>query len=140
VKAWASSSASGNYVSEPLGAVGTILQGPVYGNGYQRWQTRFKDGVIGWCAEDLMNTVTTAPAAVTSPNPGNGATLASSPASLSWADSALATSYDVYLDGALKGNVTGTSYTLGSVVSAGTHNWQIIARDSVGGTNGPVWS
>jgi lysozyme len=139
IKAWSSSAANGTYITEPTGAVGTILQGPVYGNGYQRWQTRFKDGVVGWCAEDLMNTVTTAPAAVASPTPASGAVVFTSPASLSWGDSALATSFDVYLDGVLKTNTTARSYALSPPVAQGSHSWRIVARNSAGTTPSATW-
>jgi GH25 family lysozyme M1 (1,4-beta-N-acetylmuramidase) len=55
VKAWDSSAANGTFVTEPAGALGTVLQGPVYGNSYQRWQIRYADGHTGWSAEDFLN-------------------------------------------------------------------------------------
>jgi hypothetical protein len=40
---------------EPAGELGTILQGPVYGASYQRWQIRYADGHVGWSAEDFLS-------------------------------------------------------------------------------------
>jgi hypothetical protein len=84
----------------------------------------------------------TFPAAPSTPTPADGSTLASKPALLDWADAASATSYDVYLDGLLKGNVTTSQWsTSGTTISPNvSHTWQIIARNSNGNTSGPTWS
>jgi lysozyme len=137
--AYSTSASNGTFVTEASGGVGTILQGPVYAASYQRWRVQFKDGKIGWVREDQLNTVTSAPAAVSSPTPTNNASLAASPATLSWADSALATTYDVDVDGVFKANVSGTSYSL-ATVAAGAHTWQVWEKNSAGSTAGPVWS
>jgi hypothetical protein len=100
---------------------------------------QFKDGKVGWVREDQLNTVTSAPAAVSSPTPANSSSLAASPATLSWADSALATSYDVDVDGVFKANVSVTSYSP-AALAAGAHTWQVWAKNSAGSTAGPVWS
>ncbi len=57
LKAWNTAASNGTFVTEPLGALGTILQGPVYGASYQRWQIRYADGTIGWSAEDFLSQV-----------------------------------------------------------------------------------
>ena len=54
LKAWNTSASNGTYVVEPAGEIGTILQGPIYGASYQRWQIRYADGHIGWSAEDYL--------------------------------------------------------------------------------------
>jgi lysozyme len=139
VAAYSTAASNGSFVTESSGGIGTVLAGPVYAASYQRWQVRFKDGKTGWCREDQLNTVTATPAAVATPNPANNASLAASPATLSWADSPLATSFDVNVDGVFKANVTGTSYSP-TALSAGAHTWQVWAKNSAGSTAGPVWS
>lgn len=57
LKAWDSSASNGTYVVEPAGEVGTIIQGPVYGASYQRWQIKYNDGHTGWSAEDFLSTL-----------------------------------------------------------------------------------
>jgi GH25 family lysozyme M1 (1,4-beta-N-acetylmuramidase) len=61
LKAWDSSAANGTYVTEPAGEIGTILQGPIYGNSYQRWQIHYNDGHTGWSAEDFLDQVVPEP-------------------------------------------------------------------------------
>jgi GH25 family lysozyme M1 (1,4-beta-N-acetylmuramidase) len=51
---WSTPASTGRAAVEPAGAIGTILQGPVYGASYQRWQIQFADGRTGWCAEDYL--------------------------------------------------------------------------------------
>ncbi len=55
LKAWNTAASNGTYVVEPLGEIGKILQGPVYGASYQRWQIQYADGHTGWSAEDWLN-------------------------------------------------------------------------------------
>jgi GH25 family lysozyme M1 (1,4-beta-N-acetylmuramidase) len=57
LKCWDSSASNGSFVVEPAGTIGTILQGPVYGASYQRWQIHYSDGHIGWSAEDFLSTL-----------------------------------------------------------------------------------
>jgi hypothetical protein len=82
----------------------------------------------------------TAPTAPSSPNPSNGATGVSTSVTLSWATCSGASSYDVYINGALyASNVTGRS--VGTTLTASTqYSWYVIARNSVGFTMGPSWS
>jgi hypothetical protein len=61
VKAWDSSAANGTFVTEPAGENGTILQGPIYGGSYQRWQIHYNDGHTGWSAGDFLNQVVPEP-------------------------------------------------------------------------------
>lgn len=51
---WSSPASTGQPVVEPRGSYGKILQGPVYGASYQRWQIQYADGKIGWSAEDFL--------------------------------------------------------------------------------------
>jgi GH25 family lysozyme M1 (1,4-beta-N-acetylmuramidase) len=131
---------------EPTGAVATVLSGPVYGNSYWRWQVRYKDGTVGWSAEDFLAPAA-APAAVTNSTPVNAATLTAKP-TFTWSDTALATAYDVYLDGAvIASNLTPTVTTAGQTVTYtpatipdGTHTWRVAAKNSAGTTLGPLAS
>jgi lysozyme len=131
---------TGNFSTEPAGAVGTILDGPDYGGSFQRWLTVFKDGKQGYVGEDFLD-VAPAPAAATLSTPANNAHLTSKPSSLTWSASALATSYDVYLDGAFKTNTASTSFSLGAVTIAdGSHTWQARAKNSQGTTTGSTFT
>src|SRR6185437_8579418 len=51
LKAWNTSASTGTYNTVPDGTIGKVLQGPVYGNGYQRWLIQYSNGVTGWSAE-----------------------------------------------------------------------------------------
>jgi hypothetical protein len=141
LKAWSNSSsvAPATYVVKAEGAVGTIVSGPVFAEGYNRWEIRWK-GETGtrWSAEDWL-VGAAAPAAPTYLSPANGATFMTQPPSLTWPDVDVATSYDVYLDGSFRANVTGTSWNLPAVTAA-NHTWQVRAKNSAGTTTGPLWS
>ena len=141
LKAWSDSSsvAPATYVVKPEGAVGTIVSGPVFAQGYNRWEIRYKgETVTRWSAEDYL-AAAPAPTAPSYVSPASGATFTTPPAKLVWNDVILATSYDVYLDGSLKGTVTGTEYAL-SNLSLGTHTWQVRAKNSAGTAAGATWS
>jgi hypothetical protein len=101
---------------------------------------RYKgDTVDRWSAEDFLDAAA-APTAPVYASPGNGGVYANTPpAALDWNDVDVATSYDVYLDGALKANVTATDYAL-TGVTLGTHTWQIRAKNSAGTAAGATWS
>ena len=142
LKAWSNSSsvAPATYIVKPEGAVGTIVSGPVFAEGYNRWEIRWK-GETGtrWSAEDWL-VAAAAPAAPTYTSPANGATFNKIPlGSLTWQDVDVATSYDVYLDGTFRANVTGTSWAL-PAVTKGTHTWQVRAKNSAGTTPGSLRS
>jgi GH25 family lysozyme M1 (1,4-beta-N-acetylmuramidase) len=130
-----------NFTVVASGSVGTnISTGPSYGGSYQRWKVDFKNGVTGWIGEDFMQTAP-APAATTLSSPANNAHLTSKPSTLTWSASALATSYDVYLDGVLQTNTEATSYSLGSTtVADGTHTWQARAKNSQGTATGSTFT
>jgi hypothetical protein len=92
-------------------------------------------------------TVGVLPGAPATPSPANGGNFASpGPSTLDWADiittntTGAATSYDVYIDGALKGNVSTSNYSISPALSAGAHTWQVRAKNLIGITNGPTWS
>jgi hypothetical protein len=142
LKAWTDSSSAppATYTVQPEGAVGTVISGPVFANGFNRWQIRWKgDNVNRWSAEDFLQAAP-APAAPTYTSPASGASFVNTPpASLNWNNSPLAMSYDVYLDGALKANVTGTTYSL-SGLTTGSHTWQIRAKNSTATAAGATWS
>jgi hypothetical protein len=141
LKAWSDSSsiAPATFVTVPEGTVGTIVSGPVFAQGSNRWQIRYKgDTVDRWSAEDFL-VAAAAPAAPAYASPANGANFSTPPAKLDWSDVALATSYDVYLDGVLKGNVAASEYAL-SGLALGSHNWQIRSKNSAGTVPGATWS
>jgi hypothetical protein len=125
---------------KPEGAVGTIVSGPVFAEGYNRWEIRWKgETTTRWSAEDWL-IAAPAPVAPTYTSPASGATFNKLPlGSLAWQDVDVATSYDVYLDGALRASITGTSWTL-PAMTKGIHTWQVRARNSAGTTAGAVRS
>jgi hexosaminidase len=70
-------------------------------------------------------------------------------ATLDWADSSLASSYDVYLwlasagarPGTPTANVSSSSYTVNpQVLSLSNYKWQVIAKNGIGTAEGPVWT
>ena len=142
LRAWSNSSsvAPATYIVKPDGAVGTIVSGPVFAEGYNRWEIRWKgETTTRWSAEDWLAPAP-APTAPAYTSPTNGATFVTTPLpSLVWQDVDVATSYDVYLDGALRATVTGTSWTLPSVKN-GPHTWQIRARNTAGTAAGATRS
>jgi hypothetical protein len=140
LKAWSDSSSvsPATYVVKAEGTVGTIVSGPVFAQGYNRWEIRYKgETVTRWSAEDYLAPAAK-PAAPSYVSPSSGATFTTPPAKLDWNDVAVATSYDVYLDGSLKGNVTATEYALANL-SLGSHTWQIKAKNSAGTVAGATW-
>jgi hypothetical protein len=141
LKAWSDSSSvsPATFVVKPEGAVGTIISGPVFAQGYNRWRIRYKgDTVDRWSAEDYLQAAP-APTAPTYISPSNGATYTTPQFKLAWNDVALATYYDVYFDGVLRAHIQTTEFNLGSM-SMGTHTWQVKAENSVATVAGPTWS
>jgi phosphatidylserine/phosphatidylglycerophosphate/cardiolipin synthase-like enzyme/regulation of enolase protein 1 (concanavalin A-like superfamily) len=79
-----------------------------------------------------------------SPNPADGATSVATSATLTWT-AAGATSYDVSFGTTstppiVSAGQTSSSYTPSGLAGSTTYFWQIVARNSVGSTTGPVWS
>jgi hypothetical protein len=141
LKAWSDSSSvsPATYVVKPEGTVGTIVSGPVFAQGYNRWRIRYKgDTVDRWSAEDYLKPAA-APTAPTYISPANGATYNTPQFKLAWNDVPLATYYDVYFDGVFRAHIQTTEFNLGSM-SMGTHTWQIKAENSVATVAGPTWS
>jgi hypothetical protein len=91
-------------------------------------------------------TVAVAPGAPVNSSPANASNLSAGIIALDWSDvvttstSAAATSYDVYVDGVLQTNVATSQYTIPAGLGAGSHTWQIFARDALTTTAGPTWS
>jgi hypothetical protein len=84
------------------------------------------------------------PAAPTLILPSNAATGVALTPTLSWNAASGATSYDVYFGNSSSppylSNTTGTSYSLGALLSGTTYYWEIVARNSVGSTSSATWS
>ena len=81
-----------------------------------------------------------APSAPTNPKPTNGATGVAANTTLSWASSSAQT-FDVYINGSLfVSNITSPSIAVSSLAPASTYNWQVVAKNMVGSTAGPVWT
>ena len=89
-------------------------------------------------------TVIAAVGAVTLSAPANGATGVSVTTMLSWSAASMATSYDVYFGTSATPpfavNMSGTSYSPGTLVSDTTYYWQIVARNSSGTSPSAIWS
>lgn len=142
LRAWDSAASNGTYVTKPEGAIGTVVSGPVFAAGYNRYEVRWQgETVTRWSAEDFL-AIAPAPAAATSPTPANGASFkpATAPTTLDWADAANALSYDVYLDGALQATVSTSAYTLTAAPGYGPHTWSVTARNGTGSTAGATWN
>lgn len=142
LKAWSDSSSASpaTYTVKPLGAVATVVTGPVFAAGYWRWKLRYKgDAADTWSAQDWLAPAP-APAAPANAGPASGAMVYTSPVTLRWADVTVATSYDVYVNGALKGTTAGTQWAASALAPNAAHSWQVVARNSAGAKSSAVWS
>jgi hypothetical protein len=124
--------------------------------GYRYKSINFFDedtaGVTTQAQLDALNTLSIGdlPGTPATPSPSNSSNIASpGPTTLDWADvvntygspmTGAATSYDVYIDGVFKSNLTTSSYSISPALSSGSHTWQIRANNIMGTTNGPMWS
>jgi C1A family cysteine protease len=85
-----------------------------------------------------------APAIPASPAPADGAPDVSRIGlTLNWADSAYASSYDLFLDNMTTPsatNLNASQWTASPQPLAGPHTWKVVARNAAGSTSGPVWS
>ena len=83
------------------------------------------------------------PTVPTTPLPADGATDVAITANLDWADSAGATSYDVYFGTssppAFVANVASSDYDLPSLIPNQHYYWKIVAKNSCGDTPGAEW-
>lgn len=77
-------------------------------------------------------------------SPSDGATDVSTGTTLSWSAASSATSYDVYFGTSVsppyKANTTSTEYNLGGLNQDTTYYWKIVAKNSCGSAEGPVWT
>jgi hypothetical protein len=83
------------------------------------------------------------PGAPASPSPADGATGVGTTPTLGWT-AANATQYDVHFGTAnppplAASNRPTTSYAPGTLAQSTTYFWQVIAKNTAGGTPGPVW-
>jgi hypothetical protein len=146
LNAWSdpSSAAPATAVAKPQGTLATIASnGPViYTGSFDRYQLRYLgDSSDTYSANFYLAPVTSAPATPTNATPSNNLTFNSTSVTLDWADSQWATSYDVYVDGVLKQNVSATTSQLSlSNLSYQNHTWQVKAKNSVGTTAGATWN
>ena len=86
-----------------------------------------------------FNVQDTAPGVPSTPSPANNALLAVRPTKLDWANTAGATSYDVYL-GTNPTPFATTISELAVTPSDGVRLWRVVAKNGVGNTTGPQWS
>ncbi len=109
---------------------------------YWRVSSESACGRSAWSAvRDLY--IDPAPAKPSGPSPADGATDVGLEADLYWASSAGATSYDVYFGTSLRppfvANVRGNQYTLPTLSASTRYYWKVVAKNSCGSTQGPVW-
>jgi len=90
--------------------------------------------------QDGPYTITFPPQKATNPTPPDGSTGRSINQQLSWQNGGGATSYDVYFNGELKGNQTGTNYNPGTLTYGQPYTWSINPKNSAGTTTGDTWS
>lgn len=88
--------------------------------------------------------ITAAPGIPSNPYPANSASGVSTTATLSWTAGNGATSHDVYFgtspSPSFVGNTTQTSYNPGTLVTATTYYWKVVAKNSTGSTSSTTWS
>ena len=88
--------------------------------------------------------ISVAPTSPASPSPADGATATNTNVTLAWS-SISAQTYDVYFGttsspGLSASNLTNSSVSMGSLASGTTYYWQVVAKNNIGATPGPVWS
>jgi hypothetical protein len=147
---------TGAYVD--TGAGGILKVSELYLNGVQQAPVGKGAGdtfVLGTGYIDVANSgppvIATAPDKPASPVPTDG-TIGLHPmfvTLLNWADAAGAATYDVYLwdaSGSQPGTPTATGVSLSHYAptlplnSNATYNWQVVAWNTVGHTNGDIWT
>ena len=106
--------------------------------GHHRWQVVARAG-SSLTAGPQWSFDIGAPEIPSQPTPSDGAALSVTPATLTWQSSSGASSYDLYVDGTLFGNVASNHSLLGKLLSGGSHTWQVIARNAFTTTAGPIW-
>ena len=83
------------------------------------------------------------PSAPIDPSPSNGVTVASIHTGLSWKGDASADSYDVYFGTSVSppfyANTTESFYALPTLDPGTTYQWKVVAKNSCGEVEGPVW-
>lgn len=130
------------------GEHGTVLSGPTFCDGYNRWQIHWSDGIEGWSAEDFLQVIVVdevplpptliAPGSLTSPGPE----ISTLTPTMQWNAATGATGYGLYIRN-LETNVLvydndflpdSTSLTLPSGVLEWGHSyrWNMRARNGFG--------
>lgn len=87
-----------------------------------------------------FTTAPPAPGQAGNPNPSDGATDVDINADLSWSAGSGADSYDVYLNGALQTNTSGTSYDPGMLAENTAYTWRVDSVNVTATTAGITWS
>lgn len=96
--------------------------------------------VGGWSLSIELNASAALPGVPASPSPADRASVTASPVTVDWADAQYATSYDVYVDGALQATVATSHWALNQSLLPGAHSWSVVAKNTFGVTPGPSWS
>jgi fibronectin type 3 domain-containing protein len=120
--------------------VSTLTAGATY-----YWRVVAKNSTSSATSPTWSFTVAvSAPATPALTAPANGATGVTATTTLTWATSAGATSYDVYLGAstspALVGTVTGTSFPASGLTAGATYYWRVVAKNSGGSATSATWS
>ena len=131
----------------PVNVTGTSYQpaGLAAGTLYQ-WKVVAKSASASAAsAVWSFTTVPAAPAAPTPLTPANQSAGVALTASLTWAASTTAASYDVYFGTSsappqVASGLTGTSYKPASLAASTTYYWKVVARNTAGSTASAVWS
>lgn len=115
------------------------LSSAVTGPGTHTWQiTALTDCTVN---KSPLWSFCVKPDSPVGPSPAAGADVACGSVSLlDWSDVCGATTYSVYLDGALAGTSTASDLPVSSVTVGGTHAWQVVAENNCSETTGASWS
>jgi hypothetical protein len=80
------------------------------------------------------------PSMPSNPNPSDGSTIPDQPLVLSWSATSHTSSYDVYINGTFKQNVTTNQWIQNMSFTPGvSQSWNIVAKGAGGSTVGPNW-
>ncbi len=101
--------------TQPLGALGTVIGGPTYADGYFWWNINFDSGVDGWSVENYLTKYTadtTLPSvSITSPASGTYTTAGTITISASASDNIAVSKVEFYDGATLKGTDTTSPYS-----------------------------
>lgn len=109
--------------------------------GLHTWQVYAVDYCTSTAGPEWTFNICSIPDVPANPYPQVGETTACDLLSFDWDDTPGATTYTVYLDGAVAGSSSSSDFPVGGLLGSGsTHTWQVVANSLCDSTTGPLWN